>query len=139
MLTIGNGEDYFRVYNRDEISDEEKSIQGWYKCIVNCMAMQCIANIGIYIHIALPVLNETRSVVIIYSNMFKEFFSGLANVYFMDVVFDLLDESECPQDTSAGKMKGTKYTLKTKYVSDGTHNHSRYLEHVLGALRRMSK
>ena len=100
-----------------------------------------------YIHPALPVLDETRGVVLEYNRVYKEMVAEIPGVKFLDFVPELLEPMSVSVPSveeldDKGEVVGAasealidpSFVLKAPYVLDGTHIHPRYIDVLMGCL-----
>jgi hypothetical protein len=100
-----------------------------------------------FIHPALPVLDETRHIVLQYNRVYKEMASEIPGVKFLDFVAELLEPApqKRPQveeldggggssDVASADAVETTFVLKAPYVLDGTHIHPRYMDVLVRGL-----
>ena len=86
-------------------------------------------------HPIIPVLDETRALVLQYNQLYQEAVLRLGNsrVRWLDFHMQLLDP--VPDGTQKNALNTSGYELKPQYKLDGTHIHPCYIPLVSASLK----
>lgn len=95
--------------------------------------MQKKKRFNVYIHPVVPVLNETRAIVMAYNEVYQQAVMKVAGATWMDFFEQLIEDNNNADASGDGtgtiskEIPTTDKVLRSQYMLDGTHLHPRYL------------